>query len=107
MNLKEFIASTSMKVNKGQYETLRPKVRCKDGTSISVQASRSHYCSPRESFLPSYVTVEVFSETPMPISWKKYDCGGVYAFVPLHIVQEFISRHGGLDEERMFGRGKK
>ena len=30
-----------------KYEQIRPHVLCKDGFTISVQASKSHYCTPR------------------------------------------------------------
>lgn len=35
-----------------------PRVECKDGTTLSVQASESHYCSPRENNPGFYRKVE-------------------------------------------------
>ena len=34
------------------YQTKRPRVFCKDGYSVSIQASEYHYCEPKYSQIP-------------------------------------------------------
>ena len=42
-------------------EQIRPHLVMNDGTSISVQASKYHYCTPREHNLDYYSAVEVWA----------------------------------------------
>jgi hypothetical protein len=84
-----------------------PHIVCKDGTTLSVQAGENAYCEPEDNRGP-WTKVEVgrittgrltpagFWEQPkMPRSWAKYENGGVYAFVPVELVRDFIKAHGG------------
>ena len=79
-----------------------PIITCKDGTTLSVQASCTHYCEPDDDYGP-YSEVEVGRlSTPPPESWAPYAEGGesvekakVFAFVPIELVREFIALHGG------------
>ena len=81
---------------------VRDPVVCADGTSLSVQASEFHYCAPRKSEGP-YSNVEVgFVKdkdgvfVKVPKSWREYDSGdGIYGFIPVPLVLEFIMSHGG------------
>lgn len=89
-------------------EITRPHVICQDGFTMSVQASRSHYCIPREN-LPdgNYKTCEVgfpseeeellmpYAETPRKP--KK----SVYGQVPVEIIDQVIQKHGGFYDNRM------
>lgn len=43
MNLKQFIAITANEEN-----IIRPELICNDGFRVSIQASKGHYCDPRE-----------------------------------------------------------
>ena len=64
----------------------RPAIVCADGTRYSVQASRGHYCTPREDNAPEYSSVEVFGPfTVEPEGW-----------VSVRLVNQRIKRHGGL-----------
>lgn len=79
-----------------------PRIVCADGTSLSVQASELHYCIPRSNTGP-YTKVEVgFIEgASPPDTWRLYADSGevpsdIYAFVPVDLVREFISTHGGI-----------
>jgi len=38
--------------------TIKPRAICNDGTSLSIQASRTHYCKTREDKGP-YLAMEV------------------------------------------------
>lgn len=89
------------------------QVTCADGTKLSVQASRGHYCIPRDDRGP-YTHVEVMGDGPwhwlkyldgegprLIFSFKRrrlyYDPGwdGVYGYVPYQKVAAFIIRHSG------------
>ncbi|GAB2866284.1 hypothetical protein GCM10027044_29370 [Hymenobacter ruber] len=77
-------------------------VKCKDGTTLSVQASEGHYCTPRENN-PPYSAVEVGFPTADPgADWLQHkdnrhsgDFKDVYAYVPVWKVRAFIEAHGG------------
>ena len=84
---------------------LSPRTPCTDGTSLSIQASQDHYCSPREDEGP-YSCVEVgfirdATGAPLspPESWREYGDGqfplSVYGYVPVGLVEAFIAEHGG------------
>ena len=94
----------------------RERVICKDGFSMSVQASQYHYCSPREDVGP-YHEIEVgypsqiesgllpYIECP---DWESFDSDRpdygrgptlqVYPYVPARVVMEIIGKHGGMVE---------
>ncbi len=78
------------------------RIICKDGLVLSVQASRTHYCTPRTNHGPySHVEVGYPTVTP-PKSWRRYADGDypndVYACVPVELVATFIDSHGGIKE---------
>ena len=52
---------------------LRRAITCKDGATVSIQASAGHYCAPREDGLASYYKVEAgYPSAVPPKSWWKY-----------------------------------
>jgi hypothetical protein len=69
-------------------------------TTLSVQASRTHYCTPRNNHGP-YTHLEVgFPSVIPPDTWAKYADGDypaadVYGYVPVSLIKEFIDAHGG------------
>lgn len=80
------------------------RVTCADGTSLSVQASRCMYATPRNDVGP-YTHVEVgFPSVPPPETWREFCDSGpvddptsfVYGYVPVHLVRAFIAAHGGM-----------
>lgn len=94
---------------------LNPRIRCRDGVSLSVQANECAYCIPREDEAKEYTHVEVgFIEdhdgkpfTP-PDTWREYAdsfefpsnvyrrfSSNVYNYVPVGLVKAFIEEHGG------------
>lgn len=80
---------------------VRPQILCADGTTLSVQASAGHYCTPRDIEGP-YTAVEVgFPSAPWPeaVEYKEdvsvADCDTVFAFVPVELVEAYIEAHGG------------
>ena len=89
-----------------KYKELSKKTKLKDGTVLSIQASSTHYSTPREDQGPySHVEVGFIEDgkgkgvTP-PDSWKDYSDGSfpssVYGYIPIELVQEFCDSHGGI-----------
>ena len=81
---------------KANYET----IVCKNGFSMSVQASRTNYCSPRDDMGP-YSQVEIgfpSKREELIIEWAE-DPGDptetVYGYVPSEIVWDVILKNGG------------
>lgn len=94
-------------VKDGEFVANLKPIYCADGTSLSVQASRMHYCFPKNNEGP-YSRVEVgFPSAPPPAAWEEYctgnfaekPCDTVYAQVPLDVVAQFINMHGGIKAE--------
>lgn len=79
-----------------------PRITCKDGFNLSVQASKTHCCCPRDNSGP-YTEVEVGYPTAMPHNIMQYcedldePTRTVYAFVPIEKVEALIALHGGSD----------
>lgn len=80
---------------------VRPHIVCANGTRLSVQASRHHYCTPRDDSGP-WSAVEVWcieAWTGRPIRPTSFGQGGgdnPYGYVPVSAVNRFIKRHGGV-----------
>lgn len=76
---------------------------CTDGFNVSVQASKHHYCSPRE-YDAEWASVELgfpsaaddliqgYAETPDEPTET------VYGYVPIDTVARLIIKHGGFKE---------
>lgn len=71
-----------------------PRIVCKDGFSLSVQASPYHYCSPRSDTGP-YTHVEVGEPVPELEPYSDGE-GDVFAQVPIELVLNLIEKNGGL-----------
>jgi hypothetical protein len=89
-----------------EFKPIAKKHECKDGATLSIQASKYHYCTPRDNEGP-YSTIEVGfiidkdgEQITPPESWKVHADGefpsDVYGYVPVELVQEFCDSHGGL-----------
>ena len=84
-------------MRKKNYET----VVCADGFEMSVQASRGHYCRPREDAGP-YTAVEIgFPNRRDELLMPHIELAdqppleSVYPYVPANVVMEVILKHGG------------
>ena len=79
-----------------------PYVVCKDGFTVSIQASDTHYCSPRK-IVDLYREMELGypsdeEELIMPYCEdESKPCNTVYGFVPVKIINEMLEKHGGID----------
>lgn len=71
--------------------TPRPLLVCRDGMAYSVQASKYHYCAPRDSVGP-WSMVEVWSKHEHSGRWVTRDPEG---WVPVEKINRRIHRHGG------------
>ena len=87
--------------------TRRPQVVCADGFTISVQASSSHYCDPRDGSGP-YEAVEVgFPSASEPLLMDYIEISGedptqsVYPYVPVGVIETIIANHGGIHPVKM------
>lgn len=101
--------------DQGGYGWLKPhvipKIVCKDGFSVSLQASRTHYCSPRTDQGPWFEVelgfptagdnrlieyIDAYTDDPDQLPDPT---DNVYGYVPLDIVLEVFESHGGIDED--------
>ena len=78
------------------HKELTPIVKCKDGVTLSVQASEFHYSSPRDNYGP-YTEVEVWCvRNAAEVTEFDYSDDDPSAYVPIEQVVQFIDNHGGI-----------
>lgn len=88
-------------VNRYGDNATRPRVKCADGYTVSIQAGRGIYSKPRgdsanythvELGFPSTADRELmgFAEDPEHLT------DTVYGYVPVTIVDYVLSQHGGI-----------
>jgi len=77
------------------YKAVATPVECEDGTTLSVQASYMHYCTPRDNTGP-YSEVEVWC-IPLGVEVTEftYSPDEPAGYVPIELVVQFIDNHGG------------
>ena len=74
---------------------------CVDGFTVSVQASETNYCAPRNNTGP-YTAVELgFPSQPDPLiaKWAEDNqnpTATVYGWVPTVVLFQLIEKHGGI-----------
>ena len=106
MTVKEFLATT-IKTHKHPFsdeviQENRPRLLCNDGFSVSVQASKFHYCSPRLDGAQDYEAVELgypSNEDELINEYAEDDWNyteTVYGYVPIEFVEKLIEKHGGI-----------
>ena len=98
MKIVEYIKAQQLLTNK----TVIAAVQCKDGFTVSCQASDYHYCTPRESDA-EWACIELgfpnAEPTPKICQYaedSKDLLGTVYAYVPVYLVDEMLEEHGGI-----------
>jgi hypothetical protein len=82
-----------------------PPLVCRDGFSMSVQASEYHYCVPRNNDGPWAAFECGFPSKPVPElrEWKEEleedapDEECIFAYVPWSAVMLTIEKHGGCE----------
>ena len=107
MNLNKYFKDNyEMLPGSGERVRNREGIECVDGFRMSVQASKSHYCTPRDNFGP-YSKVEVGFpseriEEFMPFAEEADSpTDTVYGWVPIEIVEQVIESHGGAKADAM------
>ena len=77
------------------------RIECKDGFSMSVQASVGCYCDPRDDIGP-YNSVECgfpseYEELIIAYAEARHEpTKTVYGWVPVGVVTNVIAKHGGM-----------
>lgn len=78
------------------------RIVCNDGFSVSVQASETDYCSPRETGAHPYWAFELGYPSERDESLMQYaededrPTNTVYGYVPVSVVEALIDKHGGI-----------
>lgn len=91
-----------MRANRAGQMNQVKRLTCVDGFHMSVQASQYTYCSPRIDNAKFYTQVEVGFPSAKPECFAEYAeddsdyTDTVYGYVPVELVDEEISRHGGI-----------
>lgn len=99
MSINEFLQKYRKQRNGMQI--VRPRVRCADGYTVSVQAGKYHYCSPRAD-VNHFDKVELGypsdedSELMGYAEDEERPCDTVYGYVPVKLVDEVLTKHGGI-----------
>ena len=85
------------------HQKPREYVHCADGFNMSVQASKTHYCSPRvdgHEAVYNHVEIGFPSEREALLDEYAEDTDRytetVYPYVPSQLVALIISKHGGM-----------
>jgi len=98
---------------KKYFHYVIPKLFCKDGFNVSIQASSGHYCSPRheEKLMAFDYDDSDIIHTEFELGFpsekeelileyaeeKNKPTGTVYGWVPLAIILQLIEKHEGID----------
>ena len=88
----------------GDHRLPAPAIRCADGFEVSVQASYTHYCQPRDNDGP-YTHFELGFPSQEDELIQPYaenpdrPMDTVYPRVPLDLVLSLIAKHGGVGKE--------
>lgn len=100
MKIRDFLKRTYSIGEYGFQET-RPRIMCRDGFSMSVQAGEGMYCLPKENLKSgNYKYCEVGYPSESEVVLEPYDEGhGVFVYVPIEIIDRIIQKHGGFAEE--------
>jgi hypothetical protein len=93
------------RIDNGFDAGLSRKIRCADGYTVSVQANRLAYCSPRVDGAEVYTAFELGFPSAADDLLNEYaedgtdPTGTVYGYVPAEVVLELLTKHGGVAED--------
>jgi hypothetical protein len=106
VNTNEFLASTletkEYKKEGPRFQVVRPFAIMADGFTVSIQASKTHYCEPRENEVKFYSKVELgYPSAPDELILEYAEdqinpTSTIYGYVPVSIVDKLIEKHGGI-----------
>lgn len=86
-----------------EYRDLAKTVVCKDGFTASIQASQTHYCTPR-TLTDYYTEMEIGFPSQSDDLIMEYaedkdnPTGTVYGYVPVEVIAALIDKHGGFKD---------
>jgi hypothetical protein len=94
MTINEYLATHK------NADGIVPKITCKNGLVLSVQAHARAYCKPKNDVGPySEVEVGELSED-VPSLWVYEELtpnlGSTHPYVPVDVVEAVIAAHGGI-----------
>lgn len=102
MSVKDSITNQYLSLMRNGWFT--PRVILNNGKSLSIQASEYHYCRPRR-LCDHYYEVEVCFPDEVIQSLLRYaedvdnPTDTVYPYVPIELVDEYITSCGGIHWE--------
>ena len=98
MNINEYLELTRDEYKDDEYSFLkvRPWIVCNDGFNVSIQASSSHYCSPRDDYGPYYTVEAGYASEEVPEWDDYYDGDIIYGNVPVELIEVVLYQHGGI-----------
>ena len=104
MNTIEWLISTYEEIYPGSEDLkVRPRIKCNDGFSMSVQASYSCYCEPRYTLKNcNYTSAEIgfpSEREPLIIGYAEmpeHPTDTVYPYTPIELIDAVIKKHGGI-----------
>lgn len=100
MDLKEYLKDMSNIEDSGYI--VRDMIICNDGFFISIQASKRHYCTPRETlYNGEYTALELGFASKKDDLISQYaenpeDLTGIFPYVPIEVVEKLMLKHKGM-----------
>lgn len=101
----EYLTESRKAGGVSRYFPLAPRIVCKDGFSISVQANCGSHCTPRDNQGP-WIDVECGYPSAAPHLIMSYaedpdnPTETIYPHVPVALVDDLIAEHGGMVEDK-------
>lgn len=93
MKVNEFLQKYRA-VKNGMNE-IRPRVKCADGYTVSVQAGFGPYSRPRDD-ADAYTAVELGYPSEIDRELMPWYDGSIFAYVPVEVVDMVFAKHGGI-----------
>ena len=93
MTVNEFLQR--YRAVKGGTNEIRPRVKCADGYTVSVQAGFGLYSIPRDD-ADAYTAVELGYPSEIDRELMPWYDGSIFAYVPVEIVDRVFTKHGGI-----------
>lgn len=96
MNVNEFLQKYRRVYTELELCVTRPRIRCSDGYTVSVQAGWGIYSVPRNDS-DCYTHVEIGFPSEHYGEFDQWSDGaGVFAYVPVDVVDKVLNDHGGI-----------
>lgn len=102
MTINDFLNMYNVKCEGWEGNKVRPRVKCRDGYTVSVQAGYGLYSKPRR-FSTYFSHVELGYPTKDDEELRPYAenqdnlTDSVYYYVPVELVDFILNKHGGIE----------